>query len=146
MFKNTKIVRPSMIGLISSDVDVKSMIGNNRLAVVDQFQVEEFNLNDAGWPRNTIACLARCQTVEQYRALAERLVKRDIVSDKNQKLTLKERFAAIRPRSCQTPADIELFAQQVAKIDMGRIDDAYHEALAKQEPTSAPAEAPAVSS
>lgn len=133
MFATNNPVRPRTKSM-SVDIDeIKAKIRNNRICVVDQYQVQSHSCTAAGWPRNTISALARCQTLEQYQAISNRLIKSDVVTDKSQKLTLKERFAVCRPRHCQMPDEIAVFAENLAKVDMAKIDAAYAAAIEKKE-------------
>lgn len=101
---------------------VQDAIKMGHVCPVDQFGVQDFGRNDAGWPRNTISLLERCQTLEQYKLLASRLVETPIKSDNQKGLTLKQRFAFIRPRYAQTPLECEALAEVLAQYDMNAIN------------------------
>lgn len=103
-------------------IQIQTAVRAGRLCVVDQFGVQNFGLNEAGFPRNTISMLERCQTMEQYRLLASRLVETKVVTDKNSKLSLKDRFSLIRPRYAQTVCEQEALAMTLAEYDMNAIN------------------------
>lgn len=108
--------------LIDDPNVIQAAISGGHMCVVDQFGVQSFGLNDAGWPRNTISMLERCQTMEQYKLLASRLVETKVQTDKNQKLSLKDRFQLIRPRYAQTACEQEALAMTLAEYDMNAIN------------------------
>lgn len=136
---------------------VKHAVKARHICSIDQFGVQSFGLNDAGWPRSTPSMLERCQTMEQYKLLLSRLVETKVVTDNAKGLTLKERFALIRPRSVQTPLENEALAKVLAEYDMNKINtlvakkelEAYNKAEAMKQqakaqdiatPPSAPSE------
>lgn len=75
------IFKPFRRSMIDDVKSIEFAIKSGHLCVVDQFGVQSFGLNDAGWPRNTISMLERCQTLEQYKLLASRLVESKVVTD-----------------------------------------------------------------
>lgn len=124
---------------------VKHAVRARHLCAIDQFGVQPFGLNDAGWPRSTPSMLDRCQTMEQYKLLLSRLVETKVVTDNAKGLTLKERFALIRPRSVQTPLENEALAKVLAEYDMNKINtlvakkelEAYNKAEAMKQQAKA---------
>lgn len=123
--KITRISRP--IDFNQTKAEVKS----GHLCAVDQFGVQDFGRNDSGWPRNTISMLARCQTMEQYKMIAQRLVEQPVKSDPNSRLSISDQFALVRPRYAQTPGECEALALQLAQMDMSKINEAYDKAVDK---------------
>lgn len=121
-----------VVTIISTQKEIESAIKSRRLAAVDQFGVQPFQLNDGGWPRNTISCLARCQTLEQYKLIAQRLVQMPVITDKNSKVPIKDRFALIRPRYAQTPTEMEALAQTLAEYDKNAIDTMVQKQMEKE--------------
>lgn len=118
-----------VVSVPSSSVDsVKSAVKQSHLVPVDQYSGQEFFRNDAGWCRNTISSLARCETLEQYKMLASRLVKSDVKTDGLQDLSIDERFKLIRPRSCQLPCEVNVYAETIASIDADHLRVAYSNA------------------
>lgn len=124
----------SKITRVSRPVDfnrTKAEVKAGHLCAVDQFGVQDFGRNDSGWPRNTISMLARCQTMEQYKMIAQRLVEQPVKSDPNSRLSIADQFALVRPRYAQTPSECEALALQLAQMDMSKINDAYDKAVDK---------------
>lgn len=129
MYKHkSKITRLSR----SADFNqTKAEVKAGHLCAVDQFGVQDFGRNDSGWPRNTISMLARCQTMEQYKMIARRLVEQPVKSDPASRLPIADQFALVRPRYAQTPGECEALALQLAQMDMSKINDAYDKAVDK---------------
>lgn len=116
---------------------------------IDQFDSEDFNINDFGYIRNDISQLARAQSVQEYDLIMKRLAvlksKGDIPDDMNPTAAI----ARVRSRYLQSPNELLSYAESLANGDMQKLDDAYREALRNQEdrkpaaPAAAPASAPA---
>lgn len=80
--------------------------------VIDQYDSKEFNLNDAGWPRNDISQLARAQSKSEYDSIMARLAVRDsgksnIVAG----MTDEQIYDSVRPRYAQSPLELAMFAE-----------------------------------
>lgn len=121
MFKTN--FHPRRPNVLVDDVNaIQKAVKSGHMCVVDQFGVQDFGLNDAGWPRSTISMLERCTTMEQYKLLAARLIEQKVVSDKNQNLSIKDRFSMIRPRYAQTACEQEALAMTLAEYDMNSIN------------------------
>lgn len=138
---------------IKVDIPLKSRA---LLAVpIDQYDSEDFNRNDFGYIRNDISQLARAQSVQEYDLIMKRLSvlksKGDIPAD----MKPTDAIARVRSRYLQSPNELLSYAESLANGDMQKLDDAYREALRKQEdskpfapsaPTVASASVPTVAS
>lgn len=138
-YKKSFLKKFFVVPSISSSLDdVKSAVKQSHLVPVDQFSGQDFFRNEAGWCRNTISALARCETLEQYKMLASRLVKIDPKCDNFQGLTIEERFKLIRPRGCQLPCEVNVYAETIASVDAERLRAVYANTTAPQVSSETP--------
>lgn len=85
--------------------------------VVDDFPLRDFATNEAGWPRNSIAMLAHAQSMEEFNAMLNRF---QLLKNENtlpDDMTIEQAMATIKPRYYQSAAEMELFAEQLARFD-----------------------------
>lgn len=97
--------------------------------LIDNFDSQDFNLNDAGWVRNDISALSRSQSKSEFDAIMARL---RIQPDKpgiGDGVSLEDAFKQIRPRWCQSPNELELWAQMTNGDVMEKLDAAYRKSL-----------------
>ena len=97
--------------------------------LIDNFDSQDFNLNDAGWVRNDISALARAQSKAEFDMIMSRL---QVLPDKpgiGDDVSIEDAFKQIRPRWCQSPNELELWAQMTNGDVMDKLDAAYREAL-----------------
>lgn len=128
----------------SSPRDYSSHVGNtNIVCVVDQFDAQPFNKNEAGWRRNDISELARATSKSQYDAIMSRLVELRQSGDIKDGTTVEQAISLIKPRFVQSPNEIEQFIEATNGSVMQRVTDAYNKALkdtklSKDSPDPAP--------
>lgn len=96
---------------------------------VDQYDSQEFNLNDAGWVRNDISQLARAQSKAEFDMLLSRLVEIKNSGGLPDDMSVDDAINSIRPRWCQSPAELELFAEWTNSDIMSKLDEAYRKAV-----------------
>lgn len=96
---------------------------------VDQFNAQPFNKNQFGWQMNSIAAMAKAVNYSEYLAIAQQIVKQPKQFNLPDGVSLKEALSLCRPRMCQSPAELDLFAEQLANLDMDKMNDAYLKAL-----------------
>lgn len=97
---------------------------------VDNFVSKEFFENECGWTRNDLSSLAAAQTKQQYDAIVERLQINQPKFDMKDGETIKERLSRQMSRYCQSPNEIQQYAEMVASAELSRLsDDAYKNAL-----------------
>lgn len=96
---------------------------------VDQFDAQEFNLNDAGWIRNTISELSRATSKSEYDAIMARLVELKNVGGIPEGTSIHDAISMIKPRWCQSPNEIENWIQSTNPVVMAKIDAAYQLAV-----------------
>lgn len=125
MFRNVNPVLPPTEATMVDAASISSAVKKGEIHAVDQFGVEDFALNDCGFPVNTIGMLSRCETLAQYNMIAQRLSKTNVANPDLSKLSLDDQFALGRPRSCQLPHEVDAYAQTIAKIDMRRLKEQY---------------------
>ena len=117
------------------------------MVAVEQFDAADFNRNDNGFIRNDIAQLARATSESEYQAMLKKLVVLKNEGGIPDGMKLSDAVQLIKPRYCQTPAELERFASDVARLDMEKLDDAYRksiEASPEASPEAAPEAAPEV--
>ena len=101
----------------------------SRVCKVDQFATQPFNIGDFGYPRNSIASMAHAQTYEEYKAIASMLQQTPKEFNVPKGTKFEDAIKLVRPRMCQSPAELEIFANQLAQLDMDKANDAYLKAL-----------------
>lgn len=108
---------------------------------VDQFASQPFNKGSFGWPRNSVSAMAHAATYSEFLMIAQSLSKNPAKYNIPDGTSLKDAIAMTRPRMCQSPAELDLFAQQLADRDMAKMNEAYLVALRKSadEPIKKPA-------
>lgn len=111
--------------------------------VIDQFDAQEFNQNDAGWIRNDISQLARATSQAQYDAIMQRLVELKQQGGISDDMSVEDAISQIKPRYAQSPNEIEQFIAYTNAGVMSKLSEAYEKAL-KDKP--AEAEKPVVDS
>ena len=122
MFSCSNIVKSSGVRVVSNEL-LKTYVNQGRLAVIDDYDEQDFNINEAGWIRNDISQLARAQSQAEYDAIMKRLVQRS--DDPDDGLTDEEKFAVIKPRYCQSYNDVVAFADKMAQLGINKLHDAY---------------------
>lgn len=106
---------------------------------VDQFPAQDFNLNDAGWPRNVISELAHAQSKAEYDMILSRIQELRGNYNVPDDMDTETAISLIKPRSYQSACDFDKFAQKVADYDMSL----YEKAVANKQHTPAPGSEPA---
>lgn len=119
---------------------------------VDSYDVKEFNLNDAGWPRNDISQLARAQSQSEYDSILRRLVELKNTQTLPSDMKVKDAINLIKPRYVQSPNEINDFVNSLGSDTIASLELVYgkkqHD-LGKDvkdvEPTSTPSTGTSVS-
>ncbi len=96
---------------------------------IDQFDSQDFNQNEAGWIRNDISQLARATSQSQYDAIMRRLVELKQEGGIDEKTSIDEAIAMIKPRYAQSPNEIQQFLEMTNGDVMEKVTAAYQEAL-----------------
>ena len=99
------------------------------MVAVEQFDAADFNRNDNGFIRNDIAQLARATSESEYQAMLKKLVVLKNEGGIPDGMKLSDAVQLIKPRYCQTPAELERFASDVARLDMEKLDEAYRKSI-----------------
>ena len=89
-----------------------------RAVAIDQFPAQDFNLNDAGWPRNVISELSHAQSKAEYDMILSRI--QELRGNYNipDDMDTDTAISLIKPRSYQSACDFEKFAEKAADYDM----------------------------
>lgn len=95
---------------------------------IDNFDSQEFNLNDAGWVRNDISQLARAQSLQEYNLIMSRLQVLNESKSLPENMTVEQAFKTIKPRFCQSPNEIE----QWIEFTQADVDAAIAEVIQNQ--------------
>lgn len=99
------------------------------LVPVDQYDAQDFNLNEAGWVRNSIAQIARAQSMDEYNALAARMVQVRVDNNLPEDVTDEQAFDLIKPRFAQSANEVQQFIEMSHDVYMKRMDEAYRKAV-----------------
>lgn len=102
---------------------------NHLVCKVDQFSAKEFNNNDFGWSANTISAMAKAATYSEFMAIAQSISNTPAKYNLPAKCSLKDALSLCRPRMAQSPAELDMWAEQLATRDMEKLNDAYEKAL-----------------
>lgn len=92
---------------------------------VDSFDVKEFNLNDAGWPRNDISQLARAQSQSEYDSILRRLVELKNTQTLPSNMKVKDAINLIKPRYVQSPNEINDFVNSLGSDTIASLELVY---------------------
>lgn len=118
------------------------------ICVIDQFDAQEFNINECGVIRSDISKLARAQSQSEYDAIMKRIGISPARYGIDEKMTIKDAFERVRPRSCQSPCELQAYVDSLP-YDSASVDDAYRKALSDvdvaKDSKVAPADSPAAS-
>lgn len=96
---------------------------------IDQYDSKDFNLNEAGWVRNSIAQIARAQSIDEYNALASRLAEIRVSDGIPDNITDEQAFDLIKPRYAQSANEVQQFMELSHDVYMKRLNDAYKNAV-----------------
>lgn len=102
------------------------------IAGVDQYDSQDFNLNDCGFIRNDLCQLLRAQSQSEYDSLLRKLVELPPSSSLPEDMPIDEAIASIIPRYTQSPSELSFYAETLAQRDMAKLHDAYEKALEKK--------------
>lgn len=100
---------------------------------IDQYDAQEFNINDFGYPRNDISALARAQSQQEYDMLMKKLQVSKSNGDIPADMKPADAISRVRSRYLQSPNELLSFAEYLANGDMNKLDDAYRVAVANQQ-------------
>lgn len=92
---------------------------------VDSYDVKEFNLNDAGWPRNDISQLARAQSQSEYDSILRRLVELKNTQTLPSDMKVKDAINLIKPRYVQSPNEINDFVNSLGSDTIASLELVY---------------------
>lgn len=101
---------------------------NGHIAAVDQYDKQDFNLNDNGFIRNDISQLMRAQSQAEYEMKLRTLTEIP-PSSLPDDVSTADAIALLTPRYAQSPAELAIFAETLARRDMVKYHDAYEKAL-----------------
>lgn len=99
------------------------------LVPVDQYDAQDFNLNEAGWIRNDISQLARAQSKAEFDMIMSRLTEIKSSGGLPDDISIDEAIKSIRPRWCQSPNELEQFAEWTNPDVMAKLDEAYQKSV-----------------
>lgn len=117
------------------DVKVRKLkkVDLHRVAAIDQYDAQPFNISESGHIANDITSLARAQSKQEFDMILSRLQQIEKSNELPQTMSDKERISLVRSRYTQSPTELMRFAEQLAHYDADKIDDAYRKALADSE-------------
>lgn len=144
--KEQNIVRETVLPFVFKDKS--ELLTSSDVVVIDDYDSQDFNRNDCGWIRNDISQLMRAQSRDEYDMLLKRLDVRNESDSLPKDMPKSEAIKRIKPRYAQSIVELEQYAEQLANIDMAKVDEAYRKALDDKEiaPKVADVETPVVSS
>lgn len=87
------------------------------VAPIDQYDSQEFNINECGVIRNDISKLARAQSQSEFDSIMRKIGQNKAVFNVKDGQKLQDVFDSIRPRQLQTPSELAGFAEYMARLD-----------------------------
>lgn len=90
--------------------------GNPLVGIVDQFDGQKFNLNEAGHIMSEITALVRANSESEFQNILSRLHELAPTSP-YAGMSDKEMLQRVKPRLCQTPAEYNRFLEYVKGVD-----------------------------
>lgn len=105
----------------------------HRVAAIDQYDAQPFNISESGHIANDITSLARAQSKQEFDMILSRLQQIEKSNELPLTMSDKERISLVRSRYTQSPTELMRFAEQLSHYDADKIDDAYRKALADSE-------------
>lgn len=97
--------------------------------VIDQFDAQSFNINEAGYIRNDISQLARAQSKSEYDSIMARLVELKSQGGLPEGISTEQAISMIKPRYAQSPNEIEQFIEMTNGNVMDEVNKAYEKSL-----------------
>lgn len=125
--KEQNIVRETVLPF--EYTDKSELLTSTDAIIVDDYDSQDFNRNDCGWIRNDISQLMRAQSRDEYDMLLKRLDVRNESDSLPKDMPKSEAIKRIKPRYAQSIVELEQYAEQLANIDMAKVDEAYRKAL-----------------
>lgn len=95
----------------------------SRICPIDQYDGQDFNINESGFIRNDISKLARAQSLSEFDAIMKRIGQIQPEYGVKDDMTVEQAFESVRPRSLQNPCELAYWAEH-----MQQLDDAYRSA------------------
>lgn len=131
--KEQNIVRETVLPFEFKDKS--ELLTSTDAVIIDDYDSQDFNRNDCGWIRNDISQLMRAQSRDEYDMLLKRLDVRNESDSLPKDMPKSEAIKRIKPRYAQSVVELEQYAEQLANIDMAKVDEAYRKALADKDLT-----------
>lgn len=125
--KEQNIVRETVLPFEFKDKS--ELLTSTDAVIIDDYDSQDFNRNDCGWIRNDISQLMRAQSRDEYDMLLKRLDVRNESDSLPKDMPKSEAIKRIKPRYAQSVVELEQYAEQLANIDMAKVDEAYRKAL-----------------
>lgn len=113
---NFENCRPSSIRKVA-----KSQF-NSYAAPVDQFDGQDFNLNDCGFIRNDLSQLMRSQSQAEYDMKLKALTE-FTSSSLPDNVSVTDAISFIMPRYTQSPSELSYFAESLAQKDIRKLSE-----------------------
>lgn len=97
----------------------------HRVCKVDQFNAQPFNKGNFGWSRNSVSAMAHAVNYQEFLSIAQAIASNPRQFNLPDKCSFKDALAMCRPRMCQSPYELDLFAKQLAQNDMDNLNAQY---------------------
>lgn len=107
------------------------------ISPIDQFDAQDFNINECGFIRNDISKLARAASQSEYDALMRKIGMVDANYNIKDGMTIQQAMDMVKPRYAQSACEIANYAEYISKMsDMNKSYDDVHVPDAKDVPES----------
>lgn len=107
------------------------------ISPIDQFDAQDFNINECGFIRNDISKLARAASQSEYDSLMRKIGMVDANYNIKDGMTIQQAMDMVKPRYAQSACEIANYAEYISKMtDMNKSYDDIHVSDAKVVPES----------
>lgn len=99
--------------IVSVPFDSKNL---NMICPIDQFDAQDFNINECGFIRNDISKLARAASQSEYDALMRKIGMVDAKYNIKDGMSIKEAMDMVKPRYAQSACEIAEFSEYISRM------------------------------
>lgn len=92
------------------------VLSDSMLSPIDQFDAQDFNINEAGFIRNDISKLARAASQSEYDALMKKIGMVDSNYNIKDGMTIQQAMDMVKPRYAQSACEIANYAEYLSKM------------------------------
>lgn len=111
--------QPQIIDYSECNDDASKQLVLNKIAAVENFDGQPFNINEAGFVRNDLSRLARAQTQQEFQLILSQLSERES-SSLPKDMPVADAIKLCRPRYAQSPSELAEYSETLAQYQFAR--------------------------